>query len=271
MALTQLQRALCRLIAENRIASGESYIGGGSALNELIGAPRLSADVDLFHDTEQALAATWEADRRLIEGDGFALRVVRERPSFIEAEVTRAGEGCLLQWVRDSAYRFFPLVEHRDLGVCLHPFDLATNKLLALIGRVEVRDWIDAIECHDRVQPLGYLAWAACGKDPGFNPVSILEHAAATTRYSAAEVAELSFAGPPPDAGALSRRWREILASARVVVAGLPAEKVGRAVLTLTGELCRASADELPALLARGEIHFHEGRIRGALPQLSGA
>jgi hypothetical protein len=43
-----------------------------------------------------------------------------------------------------------------------------TNKLLALVGRVEVRDWIDIIESSERIQPLGYLAWAACGKDPGY-------------------------------------------------------------------------------------------------------
>jgi hypothetical protein len=64
-------------------------------------------------------------------------------------------------------FRFFPLVEHDDLGLTLHPFDLATNKVLALVGRPEARDWIDAIDCHERLQPLGYLAWAACGKEPG--------------------------------------------------------------------------------------------------------
>jgi hypothetical protein len=45
----------------------------------------------------------------------------------------------------------------------------------------------------------GYLAWAACGKDPGYSPVSLLEQAARSTRYSAAEVAALvafSRAGP---------------------------------------------------------------------------
>ena len=57
MALTDYQRGVCRLLAENRIRSGESYVAGGAALNELLRAPRLSRDIDLFHDTEQALAA----------------------------------------------------------------------------------------------------------------------------------------------------------------------------------------------------------------------
>jgi hypothetical protein len=31
------------------------------------------------------------------------------------------------------------LVEHDGLGLTLHPFDLATNKVLALVGRVRGR------------------------------------------------------------------------------------------------------------------------------------
>ena len=168
MALTSFQRSICRLIAQSRIASGESYVAGAAALNELIDAPRISHNVDLFHDTETALEVSWRADRALLQQSGLVVRTIRERPSFVEAEVIGKAETLLLQWVRDSAYRFFPLVEHAEFGLVLHPFDLATNKMLALVGRLEVRDWVDIIECNSRVQPLGYLAWAACGKDPGF-------------------------------------------------------------------------------------------------------
>src|SRR5687768_17464503 len=115
MALTAFQRSVCRLLAQARVASGESYVAGGAALNELLGAPRLSRDVDLFHDTESAVDASWTTDRSLLEASGFDVRVVRERPSFIEAEVLRDGSSVVLQWVRDSAYRFFPLVEHPEL------------------------------------------------------------------------------------------------------------------------------------------------------------
>jgi len=45
----------------------------------------------------------------------------------------------------------FPLVEHAELGLALHPFDLATNKVLALVGRAEPRDWIDAIHCAEHL------------------------------------------------------------------------------------------------------------------------
>ena len=61
MALTGLQRRVCRLIAANRISSGESYVAGGVALNELLGASRVSRDIDLVHDTNEALETSWRS------------------------------------------------------------------------------------------------------------------------------------------------------------------------------------------------------------------
>jgi hypothetical protein len=266
MALTIIQRRICRLIAENRIASGESYVAGGVALNELISAPRISRDIGLFHDTDEALEATWAADRVLMEKNGFEIRVVRERSSFVEAEVSRDGDTVVVQWARDSAFRFFPLLPHEELGLTLHPFDVATNKVLALVGRLEVRDWIDVINCDERIQPLGYLAWAASGKDPGFSPEAILEHAGRTGRYSAEEVRELAFESEPPDAKELSRKWHAILDAARQVIAALPADQAGSCVITRAGELYCGDVSELRDAMNRSDIRFHTGRIRGAFP-----
>jgi hypothetical protein len=151
------------------------------ASNELIESPRVSRDIDLFHDTAEALGSSWNADRALLERSGFSVALTRERAGPIEAEVTAGGESMLLEWARDSAFRFFPLVRHDDFGLVLHPIDLATNKVLALVGRLEVRDWIDVIESHDRLQSPGCLAWAACGKDPGFSPSAILRGSASDT------------------------------------------------------------------------------------------
>jgi hypothetical protein len=268
MALTAFQRDVCRTLAETRLRLGESYVAGGSALNELLAAPRASRDVDLFHDTDAALAASWDADQQSLSNAGFAITVVRERPTFIEAEVRRGTDVLVVQWARDSAYRFFPLLEHPDLGLTLHPFDLATNKVLALIGRVEARDFVDTLTCDEELQPLGYLAWAAAGKDPGFSPAAILEHAAQTVRYSADELASLDFESAPPDAVVLSRQWRAALTAARSVVELLPAAEAGRAVLDTSCRLFRGGPDDLRAALDAGAVRYHAGRIRGAMPTI---
>jgi hypothetical protein len=268
MSLTPFQRAICRLLAERRRASGESYVAGGVALTEALAAQRVSRDLDIFHDTGEAVAASWDADRQLLASAGYAVEPRRERPGFVEAVVTRDGETLTIEWVRDSAYRFFPLVEHEEFGLALHPFDLATNKVLALIGRTEARDWIDVIECHRALQPLGYLSWAACGKDPGFTPAGILAHAARASRYSQAEIDALAFEGDAPRADALSRSWHAALEEARAIVACLPVDRAGMAVLDAAGTLYTGGPGELQEQLAASALQFHEGRIRGAWPHV---
>ena len=267
MALTEFQRTVCRLIARRRVESGVSYVAGGVALNALTGAPRVSRDIDVFHDTVEAVASSWDADRAVLEQRGFGVTPQREREAFVEAVVTSGTDSVVLQWAADSAFRFFPLVLHDDFGLTLHPFDLATNKVLALVGRVEVRDWVDVIHSHEHVQRFGYLAWAACGKDPGFGPGAILEQAGRSARYSAAEVATLAFAGAPPDAADLSRRWHGMLAEARELVSLLPPDRAGQCVLDVRGDLFAGDPVELRGALAAGAVGYHEGRLRGALPQ----
>jgi hypothetical protein len=268
MALTEFQRAICRVIARQRIQSGESYVAGGAALNTLAGATRISRDIDLFHDTAEAVAVSWEADRKLLTSHGYEVHAQREREAFIEAVVSKGSQTVAMQWAPDSAYRFFPLVEHEDFGLTLHPFDLATNKVLALVGRLEARDWVDVISCDQRIQRLGYLAWAASGKDPGFSPPAILEQAGRSARYSTAEIEALSFAGATPDATVLSRQWHEMLREARDLLAALPPSEVGKCVLDECGELFAGDPASLRTALGARRIHFHEGRLRGALPQL---
>lgn len=63
MALTEFQRAVSRLIARRRVADGESYVADGAVLNALAAAPRVSRDIDLFHDTAEAVESSFEGDR----------------------------------------------------------------------------------------------------------------------------------------------------------------------------------------------------------------
>lgn len=268
MAITDFQRSICRVIASSRIEQGESYVAGGVALNTLINAPRVSHDIDIFHDTREALIATWDTDRALLQERGYVIEVARERPTFVEAIVRRGERSVVMQWVCDSAYRFFPLMENADFGLTLHPFDLATNKTLALVGRLEVRDWVDVIACSAHLQHLGLLAWAACGKDPGFSPAMILEEAKRSGRYTAAEVGELAFEGEAPRAAQLSVEWSRILAEAEEIIDQLPPEQAGRCVLDAGGQLFSGTAQDAASALKQGAMLFHEGCIRGAMPTI---
>lgn len=73
MALTEFQRRVCRLLADERKRSGESYVAGGLALNELLAGHRRSKDIDLFHDAQAALAAALDVRLQRRKGGRCAL------------------------------------------------------------------------------------------------------------------------------------------------------------------------------------------------------
>lgn len=269
MAATEFQTEVLKRLAGLRIARGDSYIAGGLALNHRLGTPRVSHDIDIFNDSEQAVVAAFAADISCLREAGYDVLVKREESYFREASVSRGGESTDIQWARDSAYRFFPLEEDPILGLTLSPFDLATNKMLALIGRHAPRDLIDTISCHDRLQPLPFLLWAACGKDPGFNPSFMLEFAA-RIHYAQAELDLEEAALGPLDAAAIMRKWHEMIWAARETIALLPAEEAGKCVANADGTLFQGTDDELREALDAGRIVFHEGCIGGAWPQIVG-
>ncbi|MBD3315063.1 MAG: hypothetical protein GF344_04695 [Chitinivibrionales bacterium] len=268
MALTAYQITILRLLSERRRREGISYVAGGAALNRALGAARCSRDLDLFHDTQEALQAAWEADRQTLANAGHRIELIRETPSFIEAEIAHDDDRVVIEWVRDSAFPFFPPQEDELLGLSLHPFDLATNKILAMAGRLEPRDWIDTMECHRHLQQLGYLIWAACGKDPGVNPDMVVSDAA-RLHYSQLELNDLDFEGSSPSASMLGKEWKQAVAEAKQHVTRLPEEYLGQCVLNARDlTLYRGSPQQLEEDLKHKRVAFHAGSIGGAWPRL---
>ena len=164
MALTPFQREILLRLAQQRRARGESYVAGGIALNALLSAPRLSRDIDLFHDTETALAATWAADRGLLEASGFGVRPSREAASFVEAIVSKGKDRTAMQWARDSAFRFFPLIEDDTMGLALprlmHSCSAATQPCSQTPGR---------LARSSSTKVASAARGLACGVDPVWN------------------------------------------------------------------------------------------------------
>lgn len=267
MAVTGFQSEILKRLARLRIDGGETYIAGGLALNHQLRRPRVSSDIDIFNSTYEALERAADRDFRILSEAGYDLTVTRKRDYIVEVRVSRGNDSTELQWVQDSAYRFFPLIEDDLLGLTLHPFDLATNKLLALAGRRVPRDWVDTITCSEDVQPLGFLSCAANGKDPGLTPKYILEMAM-RTHYSQEEFDQAILNHQDYDLAELSRKWKEMIWRARTTVDLIPHEEAGKAVMTKDGTLFNGTDEEFSAALAAGEIVFHEGHIGGAWPRI---
>ncbi len=109
-------------------------------------APRISDDIDLFHDREERVAAAALEDTLAAAGYGVAW--LRQLPLMYTAEVTRDDASSRLEWAADSDYRFFSTLPDKSFGYVLHPVDLAMNKVMDAAGRRELRDIVDLVTVH---------------------------------------------------------------------------------------------------------------------------
>lgn len=166
MPLTEIQNKIARLLAKNR--SPESYLAGGAAMHIEPQSKRYSNDLDYFHDSEERVAAAFAEDRGTLEGAGFDVRVTITQPGFVRALVSRDALITKVEWAHDTAWRLMPPIASEVSGYQLHPVDLAINRLLALVGRDEARDFWDTVETNRDTLSLGAMCWAAAGKDPGY-------------------------------------------------------------------------------------------------------
>ena len=258
MPLTDYQERLVRRLSENR--SFDSYLAGGAAILIEPNTTRFSRALDYFHDSEARVAEAFSADRRSLESAGYALDVDLNQPGYIRAVVREGPKATKVEWARDSAWRFMPTVRDDRVGFLLHPVDLAVNKVLALAGRDEPRDVLDALHLHRRVLGLGPLCWAACGKDPGFSPLSLLDLLRRRGRIRAEDLARLDLV-EPVDLHATKGSWLEALDSVEPFVASRPPDEVGCLYHSASR---RAFVD--PREVADAVPHF--GRPGGVLPRI---
>lgn len=258
--LTPYQEEVARLLSENR--SFDSYLAGGAAIHLEPNTRRYSNDLDYFHDSVDRVATALADDTRLLEAHGHGVAVDVGLPGYVRATVSRGADRTKVEWAHDSAWRFMPALRSDVVGWMLHPIDLAINKLLALAGRDEPRDFLDILDLHERVLSLGALCWAAAGKDPGFTPYSLLEILKRRGRYHPGDFARLNLVGAV-DLPAMKAAWLSALVEAEAFVRGRPPGEVG----------CLYYSPSLSRFVTPGpdgpcDAVPHYGRPEGVLPRI---
>jgi hypothetical protein len=222
MPLSKIQTDVLRLLASHREA--ESYVAGATPLNQH--TKRYSGDIDVFHDREERVATAAEADAKALEAEGYRIRWIRRLPTIYTAEVTKQDASTRLEWVVDSDFRFFPVMNDETFGFVLHPVDLAANKVMAAAGRREVRDIVDLVAIHQTILPLGAVIWAAVEKSPGFTPEGLIAEIRRNSNYSAAEWRAVE-ATEALDPKAITAQLRSALDEAESFVKSMPTDKIG--------------------------------------------
>lgn len=263
MPLGDFERDVLRLLAANR--NPDSYVGGATVLNQNPASPRTSKDVDVFHDAIESLGQSADRDHATLRDAGFEVEEAgRRHDTFCGALVRHAGKQTKIEWVYDSAFRFFPVEPDQDLGWRLNFWDVAVNKTLALAGRSEIRYWIDVLHLHGSHLHLGALAWAGTGKDPGLSPEAIIRRGGRQAVYRPEDLADLILSGPVT-LPQLKERWLEASSAALALIARLPLDEVGCLYLNRANQpVCPdPTAPEFPKLTR------HFGSVKGAWPQIA--
>lgn len=263
MPLTKFQREILALVAESR--SPDSYLAGGAALHFSPESLRYSNDLDFFHDSTERVATAFAADSRLLEIAGITISIELSQPGFIRATVARDSESTRIDWAHDSAWRFMPPVRDELGGYVLHDVDLSINKMLALSGRDEPRDFVDILYVHEHVLRVAALVWAAVGKDPGFSPLSLIELLKRRGRVRPEEIARLDLA-QPFDLESAREAWHHALEEADTFARSRPPDEAG--CLYYSARTERFVVPVADRTLADQGVSTHWGRPGGVIPRV---
>jgi hypothetical protein len=268
MPLTAFQKSVLEVLAASR--SAESHFAGGVVLNAPDDSPRFSRDFDIFHEVGVEVVRASENDTTRLSGAGFSVEKVsrtdewRREATFRSARVSSpSGEVLEIDWAADSAFRFFPIEPDAVLGWRLHHFDAATNKALTLASRTETRDYVDILEWHRRF-PLWAVCWAACGKDPGFTPLSLLRMMRRFARIDPGELERIQAMSLDPVA--LKNQWISASDAAELNIVRLADEQpelpIGVAFVDEAG---------VPGwILDDPTLRLHRPSLRGCWPTVRG-
>lgn len=260
MPLTRFQKEVFALLKSSR--NPESYVAGGTAILRGEDTHRYSSDIDFFHDTDESVSEAFTSDSKVLMRHGYQVDILVSQPSFYRALLSKNNEHVRLEWVRDTSFRFFPVIDDPDLGYRLHDVDLAINKCIALANRSEVRDVLDITLLHAKVLSLAGCCWAACGKDPGFTPDLILEmiqrHAGLSPDLLRAE----SLARPidPVD---LKKQFGKLLDETRRALPLFKVETLGAVFVDSKGNVVRD-----PTSVTTRAARPHFGTVRGSWPRI---
>lgn len=267
MPVTNFQREVLGVLAGLR--SPTSHFAGSLPLHISVESSRFSHDFNIFHDAERELALASVADVAALERNGYTVEKGDWTSSFRRIRIWRDQEKLDVDYAFDSAMRFFPAQPDTELGWKLHAFDLATNKSLALAARAETRDLVDIVEWSRRFS-LAAIVWAACGKDPGYNPIMLLGWMRRFAKIRPEQLREI--AARHIDPVELKSEWLEMAVVADETLTALadaqPDVPIG--VIFTRDDGLPVWPDDPTKPLAEQGLQIHHPTLGGCWPRVSG-
>lgn len=142
--LTPLQINLLKEMGQTPLGS-EFFLTGGTALSAFYLGHRYSLDLDFFTADPSAVARVPALMQNIAQNLAVEVTFTRTLDSFLECFL-RSGndERVEMDFVLESPFRLQPLEKHPELNILVDNLtDIACNKLAALFGRAEPKDFVD--------------------------------------------------------------------------------------------------------------------------------
>lgn len=114
MPINNFQSQVLKLLAANR--NPDSYIAGGIAINRNSDSMQFSKDMDIFNHTNESVEKSFRADESVLASSGYKINLQRKESGLVRAIITKDKNSLKLEWARDSAFRFFPVLEDSELA-----------------------------------------------------------------------------------------------------------------------------------------------------------
>lgn len=168
--LSPLQERIAEIVAGLDEAEGFA-LAGGAALIARGDVRRQTRDLDFFGLSGDAVDRLAPAVRRALSAAGFIVGHAQANPGFVRLIVSDGDERTELDLAADA--RLFP-AEFGRLAPTLTGEELAVDKVLAVFGRAEARDFADLMALEPRYG-LDRLCDLAAKKDLGFEPALFAE------------------------------------------------------------------------------------------------
>ncbi|MCL6614273.1 MAG: nucleotidyl transferase AbiEii/AbiGii toxin family protein [Firmicutes bacterium] len=164
--LSPFQEKLARLFLGLPEAANFA-LAGGAALIFWQEIKRTTQDLDFFGPLAEEVRPVVGSFLARLQDEGLQAEIVSSSPAFARIIVhSPEGEEVLVDVGRD--YRLRP-PEETAIGRVLSLEELAADKLLALFGRAEPRDFVDVFFLARRFGLSAMMEWAK-EKDAGFDP-----------------------------------------------------------------------------------------------------
>lgn len=166
--LTPFQKRILTTIGHSDLAPS-FYLTGGTALAVYHLQHRYSEDLDFFADAREAMTGVTAIASEIAQELNAQVEFTRTFPTFVETFLTsEAGERVKIDFAFDTPFRLQPTTTDPAHGIRVDNLtDMASNKLAALFGRTEPKDFVDVYFICQELMPFSRLYEQANQKHVG--------------------------------------------------------------------------------------------------------